>query len=242
MRHTSSTAAPLRAIGYARVSTDQQADQGVSLEAQVGKIRAMAALHDYALVDVVVDAGESAKSLDRPGLASVLAAVRARAVDVVVISKLDRLTRSTRDLADLLDLFRRRGVALVSVAESLDTESAGGRMVMGIMAVIAQWEREAISERTSAALAHKRAKGERTGNLPFGYRLAADGVRLEACPAERRTLDRLVALRASGASLAAVAGTLNAEGFTTRRGSAWSAVTVHQQLARQASARAAVAA
>src|ERR1035438_9085891 len=95
-----------KGIGYVRVSTDKQADRGVSLEAQVEKIRAMATVHDVELLDVIVDAGESAKTLDRPGMARVLEMVASRAVGMVIIAKLDRLTRSVRDLAVLLEQFQ----------------------------------------------------------------------------------------------------------------------------------------
>src|ERR1035437_10175552 len=122
-----------KAIGYVRVSTDKQADRGVSLEAQVEKIQAMATVHDVELLDVIVDAGESAKDLDRPGMVRILEMVQSRAVGMVIVAKLDRLTRSVKDLAVLLEQFQRRGVSLVSVAESLDTGSASGRLVLNIM-------------------------------------------------------------------------------------------------------------
>ncbi len=117
----------VKAIGYVRVSTEKQADSGVSLEAQQEKIRAMAVVKGIELVDLIIDAGESAKSLNRPGMMQLLALVDARAVDVVIIAKLDRLTRSVKDLAELLERFTRRGVSLVSVADALDTQSAAGR-------------------------------------------------------------------------------------------------------------------
>ena len=129
----------MRAIGYARVSTDKQADSGVSLEAQQEKIRAMAVVQGAELVDLVVDAGESAKSLSRPGMQRLLVMVEGRQVLTVIVAKLDRLTRSIKDLCDLLDSFQRRGVSLVSVAESLDTGSAAGRLVINIMASVSQW-------------------------------------------------------------------------------------------------------
>jgi site-specific DNA recombinase len=119
-----------KAIGYVRVSTDKQADRGVSLVAQVEKIRAMATVHDVELLDVLVDAGESAKDLDRPGMVRILDMVQSRAVGMVIVAKLDRLTRSVKDLAVLLEQFQRRGVSWVSVAESLDTGSASGRLVL----------------------------------------------------------------------------------------------------------------
>ena len=107
----------MKAIGYVRVSTEKQADFGVSLEAQAAKVRAMAVVQGAELVDVIVDAGESAKSLNRPGMAQLMAMVNAGAVDTVIIAKLDRLTRSVADLAELLKRFERRGVSLVSVAD-----------------------------------------------------------------------------------------------------------------------------
>jgi hypothetical protein len=82
------------AVGNVRVSTDQQAEHGVSLEAQVEKIGAMATVDEVELLDVIVDAGESAKDLDRPGMTRVLDLVQSRAVGMVIIAKLDRLTRS----------------------------------------------------------------------------------------------------------------------------------------------------
>jgi site-specific DNA recombinase len=185
----------MKAIGYVRVSTEKQADFGVSLDAQAEKVRAMAVVQGAELVDVIVDAGESAKSLNRPGMVRLMALVNSGAVDTVIIAKLDRLTRSVADLAELLKRFERRGVSLVSVADSLDTRSAAGRLVLNIMVSVSQWEREAIGERTRDAMRHKRANGERVGTLPFGYKLAADGSHLETDPAEQGILFRIRELK-----------------------------------------------
>ena len=94
----------MKAIGYVRVSTEKQADFGVSLEAQSEKVRAMAVVQGAELAEIIIDAGESAKSLNRPGMARLLSLVDAGAVDIVIIAKLDRLTRSVKDLAELLEL------------------------------------------------------------------------------------------------------------------------------------------
>ena len=204
----------MNAIGYVRVSTEKQADFGVSLEAQTAKIRAMAVVQGADLADVLVDAGESAKSLHRPGMAQLLALVDAGPIDTVIIAKLDRLTRSVADLAELLKRFERRGVSLVSVADSLDTRSAAGRLVLNIMVSVSQWEREAIGERTRDAMRHKRAKGERVGTLPFGARLAADGVQLEADEAEQGLLSHMRALKADGFTTRRIAAELNRLGCT----------------------------
>lgn len=211
----------MRAIGYARVSTDKQADHGVSLDAQAEKIRAMAVVQGAELVEVIVDAGESAKSLERPGLARVLELIDGRAVDVIIVAKLDRLTRSVKDLAELLERLNKRGIALVSVAESLDTGSAAGRLVLNIMTAVSQWEREAIGERTRDAMRHKKAKGEVVGTVPFGYQLAADGERLEPNSAELAIVAKIRQLRTHGYTLRAIADALNADGLTTRRRTPW---------------------
>ena len=211
----------MQAVGYVRVSTEKQADFGVSIEAQAAKIRAMAVVQGVDLLDVIIDAGESAKSLQRPGMARLLALVDARAVETVIIAKLDRLTRSVADLAELLERFERRAVSLVSVADSLDTRSAAGRLVLNIMVSVSQWEREAIGERTRDAMGHKRAKGERIGTVPFGYRVAGDGVRLEAEAHEQTILAHIRALKAAGCTQRAIASELNRQGFTTRKGTAW---------------------
>jgi site-specific DNA recombinase len=211
----------MRAIGYVRVSTDKQADHGVSLEAQEAKIRAMAVVQGAEIIELIVDGGESAKNLDRPGMERLLALVEERKVDTVIIAKLDRLTRSVKDLAELLERFQKRGVSLVSVAESLDTGSAAGRLVINIMTAVSQWEREAIGERTRDAMSHKKSNGQRVGNIAYGYRLAAGSRKLEPDPQEQAVLTTIRDLRAKCCTLRAIAAELNARGLRTRRASAW---------------------
>jgi site-specific DNA recombinase len=211
----------MRAIGYIRVSTDKQADKGCSLEAQHEKIRAMAVVQGTEVADLIVDAGESAKNLKRPGMVRILKLVQAGEVDKVIVAKLDRLTRSVRDLADLLEIFQRKGVSLVSVAESLDTGSAAGRLVLNIMVSDSQWEREAIGERTRDALQLKRSRLEFLGNAPYGFRLAIDQKHIEEDRKEQSVLNRIRTLRLDGRSLRAIATELNRRRLTTRRGSHW---------------------
>jgi DNA invertase Pin-like site-specific DNA recombinase len=193
----------------------------VSLEAQESKIRAMATVQGAELLEVIVDGGESAKSLNRPGLQKLLEMVNKGEVQAIIIAKLDRLTRSVKDLCGLLELLEKRKVALVSVAESLDTGSAAGRLVITIMGAVSQWEREAIGERTKDALRHKRAQGYRSGNLPFGYHLAADGRTLERDGVEQQAAADIRMFRAQGLSLRAVADAANRRGHRTRRGTDW---------------------
>ncbi len=220
----------MKALGYVRVSTDKQVERGISLEAQAEKIRAMAVVHNAKLAEIIVDGGESAKSLNRPGMARLLAMVDAGEVQTIIIAKLDRLTRSVKDLCTLLERFERRGVALVSVAESLDTSSAAGRLVLNIMTAVSQWEREAIGERTRDAMRHKRANGERVGNIPYGHRLAADGRHLEKDPGEQKVLAEIRRLRRGGETLRGIAAALNHRAFQTRRGTAWRLESVARTL------------
>lgn len=219
-----------RAVAYVRVSTDKQADHGVSLEAQEAKVRAYASLYDLDLVDVVVDAGASAKTLDRPGLVRVLAMVKRGEVDAVVVVKLDRLTRSVKDLGTLVEKYFQKA-ALMSVSEQIDTRTAGGRLVLNVLASVAQWEREAIGERTSTAMQHKASKGEFTGgHAPYGFALAADGVVLVEVEAEQAVLAEARALRSSGLSLRATAAELARRGFIARTGRAFGAEMIKRMV------------
>lgn len=214
------TTSETRAVAYLRVSTDKQADHGVSLDAQRAKVEAYAALYGVELVAVVVDSGASAKSLDRPGLTEALGLLSSGEATALLVAKLDRLTRSVRDLDTLLSgWFTSERFALLSVAEQIDTRSAAGRLVLNILASVSQWEREAIGERTSVAMRHKAARGEYTGGrVPYGFRLGSDGVHLVEDPAEQAVLTLARKARASGLSLRAIAAELSRQGFTTRRG------------------------
>ena len=230
---------PMKAVGYVRVSTDIQAERGVSLDVQAEKIRAMAVVQGAELGDLIVDGGESAKSLNRPGMARLLELVDSGDVQAVIVAKLDRLTRSVKDLCTLLERFEHRGVALVSVAESLDTGSAAGRLVLNIMTAVSQWEREAIGERTRDAMSHKRSNGERVGNLAYGYRLADDGEHLEPDPGEQEALAEIRRLRGDGVPPRGIAATLNHRAYRTRRGTAWRLESVARVLNLDRSPRAA---
>lgn len=101
------------------------------------------------------------------------------------------------DLAELLKRFERRGVALVSISDSLDTKTAAGRLVLNLLVSVSQWEREAIGERTREALRHKRSLGERVGTVPYGYRVDEDG-RLSPDEAEQGVLAQMARLQAAG--------------------------------------------
>jgi site-specific DNA recombinase len=227
MLNTQNTPTTTKAVGYTRVSTDKQADHGVSLEAQVEKIRAMAVVQGAELLEVITDA-ESAKSLDRPGMARLLAMVDRGEVQTVIITKLDRITRSVVDLGTLLERLKKHDVSLVSMAESLDTGSAAGRLVMNIMASVSQWEREAIAERTATALQFKKRHLRVFNHTPYGF--TRNGDALVLCPDEQVTISRVKAWRAAGWTLQRIADVLNEEAVPTKRGSEWAPQTVSNVL------------
>jgi len=168
----------LKAVGYIRVSTEEQVKEGVSLEVQESRIRSYCEAKDWELVKMYHDEGESGKDLKRRGVQSLLEDLKGNGVDVVVVLKLDRLTRSIRDLGTLIeDLFD--GVNLASVEESLDSSTANGRMVVNLLGTVAQWEREIIGERTKAALEYKADQGEWCGRIPYGFKIDDTGKLVE---------------------------------------------------------------
>lgn len=236
---TKRTATPARLIGYVRVSTEDQASNGVSLDAQRAKLEAYVGLYGGELVEVIVDDGASAKTLRRPGLQRALAMLDQGAADGLLVAKLDRLTRSVRDLGELLDShFGEGGHALLSVADQIDTRTAGGRLVLNVLTSVAQWEREAIAERTSAALEHIRDnEGVQLGAAALGWARAdrkdAKGRRVVVrVRGEARTVARIAELHGDGDTLRDIAAKLTAEGHATKRGGRWQAETVRKVVRR----------
>ncbi len=214
-------------IGYLRVSTEEQSDSGLGLEAQRDTIRRYADAHGW---DVVwyEDAGLSAKSLDRPQLQAALDRLstppKRRDVDGIVVAKLDRLSRSVVDFAGVLERARARQWSLVAIDLGVDTSTATGEMVANVMMAVAQWERRVIGERTSAAMQAAKRQGKHMG-------------RHSALPEE--TGARLLELRRTR-TLAATADALNAEGYVTAMGTPWDEHKVcktQHRLARDETAR-----
>jgi DNA invertase Pin-like site-specific DNA recombinase len=223
---TTTTTDTRRVVGYIRVSTAKQVDAGHSLEAQRAKLDAYCGLYGLELVGIYADEGASASSMEgRAGLAQALDDVRKGRADGLLVAKLDRLTRSTRDLGAILDECNKRGWALLSVAEQLDTASAAGRLVCGILGVVGQWEREAIAERTSEVMQSMRARGLYTGGkCPYGFELF-DG-QLEVNKAEQLVIRAVKVYREAGLSLRGIAKQLEKRGMFARAGKPWTAQSI----------------
>ena len=213
-----------RVVAYVRVSSQDQADHGHSVEAQYAKLVHYAAALDVEIVATEVDAGMSASSLERPGLQRALARLDAFEAHGILVVKLDRLTRSVRDLLTLIDNYFGSDYALLSAGEAIDTRSAAGRMLLKLLTTIGEWEREAIGERTSAVMQHMREQGKYTGGWPpYGFR-EVDGV-LQENAEEQHIIKHARELRATGSTLRAVAAAL---GNNPRTGSVFD----HKQIER----------
>ncbi len=224
-----------RVYGYVRVSTDEQARTGISLEAQRERIENYCRTEGLELVRIFADAGESGENLDRPGLADLCYWGGGWGSDGVVVAKLDRLTRRVRDWLQLVgSTFRGSKRIWVVGAGVADTQTAIGRFMLLIQIGMAEWELDTIHERTDAAMNHKRSKGERLGTVPYGWTVADDGKTLVMELGEQRTIAGMLRDRALGLSFAAIANELNADQVPTKRGGPWRASTVASVLKRAA--------
>ena len=213
---------PSRAFGYLRVSTDSQADSGLGLEAQRSAIEAAARRLGLVLADVFVDEGVSG-ALDLENRPQLFAAVQGlKRGDVLIVAKRDRLGRDLVGVAMIERAIIRKGARIVSAAgEGTEGTDASAMLQRQILDVFAEYERRLIGQRTKAALRAKRERGERAGNLPFGYSLNPDGRTLDRNSDEQEVLSILTELRQAGFSLRQIAAELNRQGFATRRGTPW---------------------
>ncbi len=215
----------MRAVGYVRVSTDDQAQNGVSLEAQEVKIRAYCVAKDWELLNIIRDEGCSAKDLNRPGMQKIIEGAKTQLFDVVVTLKLDRLTRSVKDLGYLVeDVFNKYRVAFSSLQDNFDTSTANGRMVMNILATIAQWERDIISERTRDAMQFMKQSLKLVGAVPFGF--DNGNGQLTPNPVEMKIAQDIVSLKQGGRSYQNISDHLNAQGTASKNGGNWYPKTV----------------
>lgn len=220
----------MTAIGYIRVSTEDQAREGISLDLQVSKIRDYCRLNELGLAGIYGDPGVSGKSADvRPGLQAILYLVRQRRIAHVVVYKLDRLARNTIECLEMAEEMAGLDVALHSITEKLDTKSAIGRFFFTLMASLAEMERHLIGERTLAALARKRENGGRVGRYArLGYRL--DGDQVEPDPIERRAICRALDLRGDGLTYREISTVLFEEGCRSRNGNRYSPSVIGKML------------
>ncbi|MCL2810464.1 MAG: recombinase family protein [Clostridia bacterium] len=155
---------------YVRVSTEEQAQEGFSVRAQEQKLKDFARIKDWSIYKIYIDEGISGKNLERPAMQELIADINNGAVQNVLVFKIDRLTRSTADLIYLVDLFNERDCAFNSLMESIDTQTASGRMFLKIIGIFAEFERENIIERTKVGIERKVREGYSICGTPsYGY-------------------------------------------------------------------------
>ncbi len=221
------------AIGYIRVSTEGQAQEGVSLKAQQDKIKAWATLNGYTLLSVHTDAGISGRRQDnRPALQEALSLVCKRKSALVAYS-LSRLSRSLSDCCNIAGRLNRAGADLVSLSERIDTTSAMGKLQFHMMAAFGQFTREVIGENTRMAMAHLRKQGRRISiQIPYGHALNKDKKTLSPVPSEQKTIRRIQQQRCRGASLREIASNLTRRGIAPKTGTMWYHSTVRGILRR----------
>ena len=220
-----------KVVGYIRVSTTGQAEKGASLDAQRAKIEAWCSLNDGELVAVFEDAGISGSgTAKRDGLLDALKATT-KGMALVTYS-ISRLARNTLDMLNIAKELEKKGADLVSLSERIDTTTASGRMVFRMLAVLAEFERDQVSERTCMTMAHKKANGEAYCGAPFGFEAIAG--RLVEVKRESAIVADILKMREAGASLADIANNLNAKGIEGKRGGKWFPSTVRYLIQRQA--------
>jgi DNA invertase Pin-like site-specific DNA recombinase len=206
----------VRAIAYVRVSSEEQADSRAGLEAQRAAIQQECKRRGWKIVEVIEDAGFSAKDLKRPGVRAALDELERGRADALVVAKLDRLSRSMLDFTAVMAKAQRQGWALVALDCAMDTTTPAGEAMAHVLATFALFERRLIGQRTREALAVKRRQGVRLG-------------RPQSIPP--RLARRIRSMRSRGLTLQAICDKLNDEGVPTPRGgSIWRPTSLRSTL------------
>jgi DNA invertase Pin-like site-specific DNA recombinase len=219
------------AIGYIRVSTEEQAKDGISLDMQEQKIKQYCKLHDLELKICYMDQGKSGKNMKRSGLQGMLNYIKKNTVNNIIVYKLDRLSRRTIDILSLIDTFTRDKAKFHSITERIDTNTAQGKFFLTIIAALSQMERDLIAERTKDALQYKKENGEVYGQIPYGY-TRVNGNGLTEDPEEQKVINDIKALYYAGYTYNRIAARLNNTGVETKTGKRWYHRTVKLILER----------
>jgi DNA invertase Pin-like site-specific DNA recombinase len=213
-----------KAIGYVRVSTDEQAERGHGLAAQRKAIKDECERRGWDLIEIVgEDGGASGKSLDRAGLQALMVRMDRHEAAVLIVAKMDRLSRSLAQGAAVIEAAARKGWGVVAIDMGIDMSSPSGELLANMLLSAARFERRLIGERTKAGLQAAVAKG-----VVLGRRQSlSDAI-----------VGRIVAERAAGRSLPVIAAGLAADGIPTAQGGAhWWPATVAAVLRSQAAVR-----
>lgn len=219
---------------YVRVSTEEQAKEGYSIRAQVEKLKSYIQIKDWDFYKAYADEGISGKNItDRPAINELIADIKAGNVNNILVYKIDRLTRSTRDLIDLTDIFKRHNCSFNSLMESIDTQTASGRMFLKIIGIFAEFERENIAERVTMACEKKVKEGYTlsTNISSYGYdRKLGDKIQT-IIPHEAKIVQEIFEMYAhNNMSYTSIAKNLNLRVIKTKLGMSWSHASIAELL------------
>lgn len=226
------------ALIYVRVSTVEQADHGISLQAQIAQATSYAAYKGFNVIEVVSEQGisGSVSLAKRPGGARLMELVQQDHIRTVIAVKLDRLFRDAADCLTVTKQWDEVGTDLHLIdlgGQVVDTSSSTGRFFLTVMAGVAEMERGLMIERTKAALAQLQAEGKRTGSIPYGYVLGEDGKSLLDNPEEQKVIQAAVHLRRKGMSYYAIAKHLDTKRrMRSRSGKRFQVVQIQRMLRR----------
>lgn len=221
-----------QAVGYLRVSTKQQENDGASLEAQAERVNHYCAMSGVTLLATFQEA-QSGKSADNRAELQKALKLCDQGHHLVIYS-LSRMARSTLDAILIDERIRKAGGRIVSLSEHIDTGTASGRLMYRILASFSEYEREIIVERTDNVIQMKKRKRERTGSIPFGYRLGEDGKSLESDDTEQQALELMRQYQAQGLTNKGISEALAAAGIVSRKGTPFDPSSIWYVLKRAA--------
>lgn len=226
----------MKTILYIRVSTTQQVNDGISLEAQEQRLIQYCEFNGLEVVGILKDEGLSGSNANREGYRKLMDMVMTKEIDAVAVYSLSRFARNTVEVLKSIELMNKNNIQFHSLTEKIDTTSPTGRFFLTTLAALGQLEREQISERTKDALAHKKSKGERTGGIPFGYELDEDGIHLIENQREQSIISIVLSLKELGYSYRNIAKELENRGLKNKTHRIkWSATQIFRILQKQAS-------
>jgi len=206
----------IKAVGYCRVSTEEQAQDGLSLDYQQSRIKAYAESQDWQFINFYVDAGYSGKDTNRPKYQRMINDLESGKADILVVLKLDRITRKQRDFLNLLEgVLEPAGIGFKSVQEPFDTSTGIGKAFIGMVSVFAQLEGDMISERTTSILRNKKRNGEWVGRVPFGFKL--ENKQLTEDKNQTKIIERIKQLRRRGKSIRMISELVSVPKSTVQR-------------------------
>jgi len=213
---------------YIRVSTEEQAKFGFSINAQKEKLTNYAKIKEWPIYNYYIDEGLSGKDLNRPMIKKLLKDIKEKKVNNVLVFKIDRLTRSTKDLISLIDFFKNKNCEFNSLTESIDTSSPTGRMFIKIIGLFAEFERESIAERIKLGLERKVKEGYSicSSTASYGYQ-KLKGVKIQVINNEEgKVVKKIFSLYLNGKSLEEIKEYLIRRKIKTKKNRVWTKKTI----------------